>query len=163
VSLETLPVITTTVSVMKRKLFSILSVVFFVVSVAGTASAWWKREYVGSTLQCGMGGCTVVELPVYDTSANPKANLSTVNVETFRHMSSNVTVKACRRVWNGNSVSCGSAGSTGTGTGHKGVSPGSLTPFGSTYSGDFGFLSVTGTSSAGAGVFATINGVFLHD
>lgn len=145
---------------MKTKVLPRLLVAFFIVSIAGTAGAWWKREYVGSTLSCGPGGCTTVELPVFDTSTNPKANLSTVNVELFRHSSSNVTVKACRRVWNGNSVSCSSAGNSGTGTGHAAVSPGSLGPFSAAYVGDFGFLSVTGL---GTGAYATINGVFLHD
>ena len=135
-------------------------------TVTASAAAWWERVEAGNSLGCGTGGCTIVEIPVHDTSVNPKGNLSTVNVEAFRSLASTVTAKACRRTWNASSVVCSATQSSGSGTGHASIPlSGALGSFlGAANAGHFGFVSITGTSvSPNQPNFAIINGLFLAD
>lgn len=150
---------------MKKKFtaaFLTLAALGTLATLAPSAQAWWKREYVGDIIGCGgMGACSHSLIPVHDTSSHPKYNLKTLNVETFRTGTATVSAKVCRQIWASDSIVCSSTLTSSSGTGHYALHLGSrLHVWTADNFSDFGYVSVS--SNAGYQP-AQVNGMYITD
>lgn len=155
---------------MKKKFtaaFLTLAALGTLATLAPSAQAWWKREYLrivtyGCGSSMGGGGCAAAEIPVHDTYTHPKYLLKTLNIEVYRTQPVKVTGKICRQVWYGNSVVCSSTVTSPNGTGHYALNLGSrLGIWTAENFADFGYAYTSGeTSHTNAG---RVNGMYIAD
>lgn len=133
---------------------------------ATPAHAWWSRQFVGEFGPFRSGERVygqVENVPVNDSSAQPRTSAATINVEAYNYRNdSDTRITLCAAHWAGNGTTC-SAEVRATGSGHKKFSMASHKAAWAN-AGDFAYVRVTAlTTTNTAATSVRINGIYLSN